>query len=113
MEAKLIGKLHKVAENTTSFDITFNHIGIFGGSKVLFVVPDINRYLLELKENFGDSFNWTPHTAMLIDEPDIIFSALPIITSHFRKFQGIVENIYLYEFWPARFICSEKFKHIR
>lgn len=96
-----------VAKNTGSFEITFNHIGIFGGSKVLFIAPDPNRELLDLKENFGTSYNWTPHTTMLIDKPEIIYQALPIIAGQFEAFSGNIDTLYLYEFWPLRFICKE------
>lgn len=30
-----------------SFEVTFNHIGIFGGARVLFVAPDSNDKLHE------------------------------------------------------------------
>lgn len=100
--------LKKVAAKTEAFTITFNHVGIFGGSKVLFIAPDLNRKLLELKENFSDSHNWTPHTTMLIDKPNIIYQALPIVADKFEAFEGYINYIYLYEFWPTRFICSEK-----
>lgn len=91
------------------FDITFSHIGIFAGSKVLFVAPDPNNSLFALKENFGSSFNWTPHTTMLIDEPNIIFDALPIVAENFSAFQGELQNIHIYEFWPTRHIMSLPF----
>lgn len=105
-ESELIRLMTRVANETIPFDITFNHIGVFGGSKVLFVAPDPNTRLLHLKEQFGDSFNWTPHTTMLIDEPGIIYEALPLLANAFEAFQGQVQMIYLYEFWPARHILS-------
>jgi 2'-5' RNA ligase len=98
--------IKEVSNNTNPFSITFNHIGIFGESKVLFVAPDPNRALLDLKEKFEESYNWTPHTTMLIDKPEIIYKAMPLIASEFRAFEGRIENIFLYEFWPSRFICD-------
>lgn len=109
LEENMIQLVKKVAEETKPFAVTFNHIGIFGGSKVLFITPDTNKELLILKENFGGSYNWTPHTTMLIDEPKTVFSALPIIAEEFKAFQGKVENIHLYEFWPTRHIMSLDF----
>jgi 2'-5' RNA ligase len=107
-EIRIKELIKKVSEKTKSFPITFNHVGIFGGSKVLFIAPDPNRKLLKLKENFGDSYGWTPHTTMLIDKPDIIYQTLPIVADNFEAFEGFIKYIYLYEFWPTRFICSEK-----
>jgi len=46
-ENELMRLVECVAQKTQSFDITFNHIGIFGGSKVLFIalIP-IGAYLI-------------------------------------------------------------------
>jgi len=105
-EAELFNLVKKVAAETKSFKITFNHIGIFGGSNVLFIAPDPNKSLLKLKENFGESFNWTPHTTMLIDNAENIYAALPIVAENFVPFEGQVQKIHLYEFWPTRHILS-------
>lgn len=105
-DKSLIDLVTKVANETRKFEISFNHIGIFGGSKVLFIAPDTNYNLLQLKENFGDSFDWTPHTTMLIDDVDHIMSAIPIVSKNFNSFRGLVQSIHLYEFWPIRQILS-------
>ena len=106
MEAELIDRLHVLSKETKSFELTLNHIGIFGGSRVLFVAPDINKELLELKEMFGKSRGWTPHTTMLIDEPEIIMRAAPVILNRFAPFSGKVTALHLYEFWPTRHILT-------
>lgn len=106
-EAEVIDLVTRVSQENKAFDITFNHIGIFSGSKVLFVAPDPNRSLFDLKERFGDSYNWTPHTTMLIDEPRCIFDALPLLAESFKPFKGSIQNIHLYEFWPTRHILSK------
>lgn len=105
-EGEVVNLLSKVSEETRQFEITFNHIGIFGGSRVLFIAPDTNYSLLKLKENFGDGFNWTPHTTMLIDEAESVFRAMPIVAECFEAFQGQVQTIHLYEFWPSRHILT-------
>ena len=105
-EDELTEFLHTLSNEVRSFDVTFNHVGIFGGSKVLFIAPDCNEQLLKLKEHFGSAFNWTPHTTMLIDEPDVICRALPTVMQHFSSFKGIVTTLHLYEFFPARHILS-------
>lgn len=103
-EREVTELVERIAQKTNPFELTFNHVGLFGGSKVLFIAPDPNRELLALKENFGDSYNWTPHTTMLIDKPEVIYQALPIVAESFQAFSGNVDSLYLYEFWPARFI---------
>jgi len=105
-EETLIAKMRSAAEECASFDISFNHIGIFGGSKVLFIAPDVKHELLTLKEHFGSIDGWTAHTTMLIDEPEVIFRALPIVSENFAAFRGRVESMHLYEFWPTRHVFS-------
>ncbi len=71
-EEEMKEMLQKLGETKKSFEISFNHVGVFGGSNVLFIAPDSNKKLLELKEKFGESFGWTPHTTMIIDEPNVV-----------------------------------------
>ena len=104
-EEMLIARMKEAAESA-SFELTFNHIGIFGGSRVLFIAPTPNHELLHLKENFGSSTDWTAHTTMLIDAPEVIFRAVPVVSEHFRAFRGRVTSLHLYEFWPTRHIFS-------
>lgn len=92
------------------FEVTFNHAGIFGGARVLFLAPDTSEALLKLKENFGSAYNWTPHTTMLIDEPDVIYKALPVVMENFSAFSGKVTSLHLYEFFPERHILSVQLK---
>lgn len=105
-EKQLVEVMTRASRAQRSFDVTFNHVGVFGGSKVLFVAPDTSAALLELKENFGCAFNWTPHTTMLIDEPARIYAALPIAADSFTAFRGQICSLHLYEFWPTRHILS-------
>lgn len=107
-EKDLKDLLQRISATSKAFDVTFNHIGIFGGSNsnVLFIAPDSSKELLELKENFGESFGWTPHTTMIIDEPDVILKALPIVLNEFSSFGGKITTLHLYEFWPTRHILS-------
>ncbi len=109
-ESELKNLLQEVSKQIKPFEITFNHIGIFGGSRVLFVAPDTNHKLLDLKERFGDSYNWTPHTTMIIDNPDTIFEALPFLMNEFAAFDGKITSLHLYEFFPTRHILSVDFE---
>ena len=110
MEQELIARLQAMAKETTEFPVIFSHIGIFGGAKVLFVAPDCNRELLALKDNFGKEQGWTPHTTMLIDEPEVILQAAKIVLEQFSSFAGNVTTLHLYEFWPTRHILSVELK---
>ena len=109
-EEELKSILKNLSAETDEFDITFNHIGLFGGARVLFVAPDANENLLKLKEKFGSSHNWAPHTTMLIDTPDKIYAALPLVMDSFSAFSGKVSSLHLYEFFPTRHILSVNLK---
>ena len=63
-EHELTHTLKRLSASVRAFDVIFSHIGIFSGGKVLFVSPDCSRNLAELKENFGSSFGWAPHSTL-------------------------------------------------
>ena len=105
-EKDLIERVKRVASETSSFEVTFNHIGIFQGGNTMFIEPNTNAALLKLRETFGSSYHWTPHTTMLIEEPEVICQALPHVISAFGPFEGKVTTLHLYEFFPARHILS-------
>ena len=110
MEAELVEMIQKIAADTDSFEVCFSHIGIFSGGRVLFIAPDKDAKLIELKEKFGPSFDWTPHTTMLLDDPENIQNAVPIVMESFSSFTGKVTNLQLYEFWPTRHILTVKLR---
>jgi 2'-5' RNA ligase len=102
--------LQDVCAKTKSFDLAFNHIGLFG-LKVMFLAPDVNYELLELHDNFHRDFiennkEWTPHATILIDEAENIQKALPLVAQNYQKLNGRVESVSLYEFFPTRFIAK-------
>ena len=105
-EAEVVQMVKKIATETESFEVDFSHIGIFSGGKVLFIAPDKDTALIALKEKFGPSFDWAPHTTMLIDELDNIQQALPLVVKEFSSFHGKVTCLHLYEFWPTRHILT-------
>ena len=105
-ETELISLLRKVSAETAPFEITFNHIGIFEGERVLFLSPAFSTRLLNLKNQFGDDPNWTPHATMLIDTPQQISKAVPILMDRFASFTGTITTLHLYEFFPTRHILS-------
>lgn len=105
-EEELIEFLKKLSAETKAFEVTFNHIGMFGGGNVLFIAPDANHRLLDLKEKFGSSYNWAAHTTMLIDDARVVQQALPVVLEQFKAFIGKVSKLHLYEFFPTRHIIS-------
>ena len=105
-EGEVVQRLQKIAAETECFDVCFSHIGIFTGGKVLFIAPDKDTDLIALKERFGPSFDWTPHTTMLIDEPENIQKALPLVMQAIASFNGKGTRLHLYEFRPSRHILT-------
>lgn len=105
-EAAVAGSVRSAAAQTACFPVSFSHIGVFGGSRVLFVAPDVNRELLALRDHFDYGNRWAAHTTMLIDQPEAILSAVPHLARQFTPFQGRVTHIHLYEFFPARHILT-------
>lgn len=92
--------LEEALRQNRGFPVTFNHVGVFDGGKVLFLAPDANRELLTLKEHFGTSRNWTAHTTLLIDGPERVCAALPLALQGFEPFEGWVGGVQLYQFCP-------------
>ena len=107
-ESELVESLGMISKKHSVFKISFSHVGIFQGSRVLFVAPDVNKDLLDLKGYFGSSHNWAAHVTLLIDDPLVIQSAVPPILARFRAFEGRIESLFLYEFWPTRFVASSR-----
>lgn len=113
-ENELKKLLKKVASNTSKIQVSFNHIGLFG-MEVLFAAPSVSHELLNLQKEFNNNYandlTWAPHTTIIIDKPEIIQKAIPIVAQNFSSFSGYIESISLYEFWPTRFISEEKLIH--
>lgn len=108
-EAEVVQMVQEIAAETAPFEVCFSHVGIFTGGKVLFIAPDKDTDLIALKEKFGPSFDWTPHTTMLIDESENVQHALPLVMKEFSSFTGKVACLHLYEFWPTRHILTVYF----
>ncbi|MCR5225802.1 MAG: 2'-5' RNA ligase family protein [Eubacterium sp.] len=110
-EEELKERFKGIAETMKSFEVSFNHVGLFNlpASEVLFVAPDVSKDMLALKDNFMDSkdqFDWSAHTTLLIDKPEEIQKAIPQVMDDFSSFKGKVTTLYLYEFWPTRHILT-------
>ncbi len=88
-------------------EVYFNHMGLFQGQEVLFLAPDVNRELLDLKEVFGVEKGWTAHTTMLIDSRENCLRAAEALGECFRRFSGRIDRVELYEFFPARLLAEK------
>lgn len=100
----------KAAAAFSPFPVHISHIGMFAGGKVLFGAPEKSAELAALREackpDMPEKYPWTPHATILIDEPDIICAAVPILMKSFVPFVGKITRLHLCAFWPAREIVS-------
>ncbi|GHV24154.1 hypothetical protein FACS189498_0690 [Spirochaetia bacterium] len=100
--------LKNIKQKYKEIEISFNSIGLFG-LNVLFLNPDMNIKLMELYKFVNNISlekynNWTPHTTIIIDEPEILLKVLPIIAEKCKNINGKIKGIGLYEFFPTKFI---------
>ena len=114
-EEVLKERLLKISDTHESFPVSFNHVGLFRlpENDVLFVKPEVSREMLELKDCFYDSqdqYNWSSHTTLLIDKPQVIREALSAVLDEFSSFEGKAAVLHLYEFWPTRHILTVRLK---
>ncbi len=89
--------------------VHISHMGLFAGGRVLFCAPERNPRLDALHaacEKYPSQYPWTPHATVLIDEPDAVCAALPLLVKGFYPFAGTVERLHLCAFWPKREIAS-------
>jgi 2'-5' RNA ligase len=108
-ELEIQKRVENICRSLPRFPLTYNHIGLFHLS-VLFFGPDVNMELLALQQPFEKDrireHEWTAHTTLMMDEPNVILKALPIVAEQFNGFHATVDSVSLYEFWPSRFICQ-------
>lgn len=103
--------------NHSPIRVNFNHIGLFG-TTVCFAAPRVDENLLQFHSDYHQKYddysgeigfnytlksnNWTPHASVVINTPESILKALPIIQENFEPFIGYIEKIGVYEFSPMR-----------
>lgn len=112
-EENLKKRVEEVCRALPCFPLSYNHIGLFG-LNVLFFGPDVNRELLALEQPFRQDriqmHEWTAHTTLLMDEPEVILKAVPVVAEEFHGFHAMIESVSLYEFWPSRQVCECQLK---
>lgn len=110
-EAEVVEEMKRLAEEYAPLPVNISHIGLFSGGRVLFGGPDMSwPALLALRESITvetrESFPWTPHATIIIDEPEVICRALPELVKVFKPFVGHVIRLHLCAFWPTREIAA-------
>lgn len=106
-EAEAIALTKRIAAEYAPVEVHVSHVGLFAGSRVLFAAPESNPALTALQRACADDrplngYSWTPHTTMLIDTPENIVAALPVLMQKFEPFRGRITHLHLCAFWPTR-----------
>ena len=114
-ETDVVDEMKELTGRFTAVPVHISHIGLFAGGKVLYAAPDMNPAgLLELrkaiKTETKETFPWTPHATILIDESETIQKALPVLVEHFQPFMGKITRLHLCAFWPTREIAAVDLK---
>jgi 2'-5' RNA ligase len=109
-EAEALEAMKKAASLCGPVQVSISHIGVFAGGEILFAAPDRNEALEKLHEacdtGLPQEFAWTPHTTIIIDEPEVVQSALPTVVKGFRPLSGKITRLHLCAFWPTREIAT-------
>ncbi len=108
-EREAVEIMQKAAAAFSAVPVHISHMGLFAGGRVLFCAPERNPRLDALHaacEKYPSQYPWTPHATVLIDEPDAVCAALPVLVKGFYPFAGTVERLHLCAFWPKREIAS-------
>ena len=110
-EAAAIALTQAIASRFAPVNVAIRHVGVFPGGKVLFAAPDMSPELVALQAACANSrplngYAWTPHTTMLMDEPEVIGRALPVLMQHFTPLMAKIDRLHLCAFWPTREILT-------
>ena len=102
--------IKKIAGEFSPIPVHISHIGIFPGGRVLFGAPERSAALTALHESCDagapQPYPWTPHATLLIDKPETICAAVPVLVASFAPFVGKIIRLHLCAFWPTREIAS-------
>lgn len=100
----------KAAAEFAPVPVHISHVGLFAGGKVLFGGPEKSAELTALREackpDAPEPYPWTPHATILIDEPDTVYAAVPVLMKSFVPFTGTIVRLHLCAFWPTREIAA-------
>ena len=110
-EEEAIALTQRIAAEFAPVDVHISHVGLFAGGRVLFAAPEMNPALAALQKECsgGRLLNmhpFTPHTTMLIDTPETICRALPVLMEKFEPCRARLTRLHLCAFWPTREIIN-------
>ena len=109
-EEEAAGTAERAAAAFAPVPVHFSHIGMFAGGKILFAAPEKDAELAALqaacRPDAPREHSWTPHTTLLIDEPETVRAALPFVVEAFAPFTARITRLHLCAFWPTREIGS-------
>jgi len=109
-ECEAVSRMQKVASEFTEFPVRLSHIGMFPGGSVLFAAPErdqkLNNFHEALEFDVPQEYPWTPHATLIIDKPETIQAALPLVVKSFTPLLGKITRLHLCEFQPKREIAA-------
>lgn len=109
-EREAVEIMKKASAEFVPIPVHISHMGMFAGGRVLFCGPERNPELDALHAACdvypSPKYPWTPHATLLIDEPDTVCAALPVLVEHFAPFVASIVRLHLCAFWPTREIGS-------
>ncbi len=109
-EGEAVERVRKTAAAFSPVSVHFSHMGVFPGGRVLFCGPERNPGLDALHAACElyphPKYPWTPHATLLIDEPEAVCAALPLLVKSFQPFVGRITRLHLCAFWPTREIAA-------
>ena len=110
MEDEVVENIKKVAEEFSQVEVHLSHMGMFAGGQVLFAAPERNPDMDKLQKacqmDVPQQYPFTPHTTILIDQPEVVHAALPTFVKCFRPMVGKITRLYLCAFWPTREVAA-------
>ena len=105
-EDEAITLTRRLAAEFGSQEVDLRHVGILPGGRTLVAAPDLRPNLVALQaacqQTIVHGYPWLPHTTMLIDEPEVIGQAVPVLMKHFTPIRARVDRLHLCAFWPTR-----------
>ena len=90
------------------FTVFFPSLGQFG-DRVLFLSPELNEDLKSFRDmvsglETNGGIDWAPHVTLCISDREGIQKARSLSQDLFSPFEGTLEKVYLYEFWPTKLL---------
>ena len=109
-EEQALELTRKAAGMFAPVPVHISHIGMFAGGRVLFCAPErdglLNALHAACESGLSQPHPWTPHVTMLIDAPETVRAALPVLINSFAPFTAKIVRLHLCAFWPTREIAD-------